>query len=213
MNSVNKIIVAGGFFLALGCAVGFPFVYESQTLWYKTGLDKTMLRAGQVSGMLALVLVFSQVLLAVGGPFLKNTFGLKNLMIWHRRGGVLIACFALIHVLLILIPEGFGNLPIGKKFWPEMLGALVLWVIIVMVISSRYRDKLKLDYKQWRSIHKPLGYLATLLVVIHVLYVSDSFEQAVARRTLLVVFVLVVTRVVWVKLSGRIPKKKKEGSD
>jgi len=210
MNYVKKFIVIGLFLLALVSAIGLPFVYESQTLWYKIGLDKTMLRAGQLSGMLALTLLFTQVLLAVGGSFLEKTFGLKNIMTWHRTGGVLIAFFALLHVLLILIPEGLANLPIGKKFWPEMVGSLLLWVLMAMVISSRYRDKLKLNYKRWRSIHKPLGYLAISLVAIHVLYVSDSFEQAVPRNILVVIFMLVLSRIVWVKLSARILKKRRE---
>lgn len=208
MAYVKKFIVVGLFILALASAIGLPFFYESQTLWYKIGLDKTMLRAGQLSGLLALTLLFTQVLLVVGGPFLQKAFGLKHLMNWHRAGGVLIVVFALIHVFLILFPEGLANLPIGKKFWPEMVGSLLLWILVAMMISSRYREKLKLNYKRWRSIHKPLGYLATLLVVIHVLYVSDSFEQAVPRNTLLVTFVLVLTRVVWVKLSARITQKR-----
>lgn len=209
MNYVKKFIIIGIFLLALISAIGFPFVYESQTLWYKIGLDKSMLRAGQLSGMLALTLLFTQVLLAVGGPFLEKTFGLKNLMSWHRTGGVLIVFFALAHVLLILIPEGIANLPIGKKFWPEMVGALLLWVLVAMVISSRYREKLKLNYKRWRSIHKPLGYLAISLVVIHVLYVSDSFEQAAPRNILVVTFMLVLSRIVWVKLSTGMLKKRR----
>lgn len=211
MNNVKKFIIIVTFLLALASAIGLPFVYESQTLWYKIGLDKTMLRAGQLSGMLALTLLFTQVLLAVGGPFLEKTFGLKNIMSWHRTGGVLIAFFALFHVLLILIPEGLANLPIGKKFWPEMVGALLLWVIAAMVISSRYREKLKLNYKRWRTIHKPLGYMAISLVVVHVLYVSDSFEQTAPRSALVVLFILVLSRVFWVKLSALILKKRRGG--
>jgi len=208
MNYVNKCILVFLFFVALASAIGLPFVYESQTLWYKIGLDKTMLRAGQLSGMIALTLLFTQVLLAVGGSFLQNAFGLKNLMGWHRAGGVLIVFFALTHVVLILIPEGLTNLPIGKKFWPEMVGSLLLWVLVAMVISSRYREKLKLNYKRWRALHKPLGYLATFLVVIHVLYVSDSFEQTLPRNILIVTFMLVLVRVGWVRVSARITQKR-----
>ena len=208
MDYVKKFILVGLFILVLASALGLPFVYESQTLWYKIGVDKTMLRAGQLSGMIALTLLFTQVLLAVGGPFLQKAFGLKNLMSWHRLGGVLIVFFALIHVFLILVPEGLANLPIGKKFWPEMVGSLLLWVLVAMVISSRYREKLKLNYKRWRVIHKPLGYLATFLVVIHVLYVSDSFEQALPRNILFVIFTMVLVRVGWVKVSARITQKR-----
>lgn len=210
MNYAKKFVLIGFFLLALANAIGLPFVYESQTLWYKIGLDKTMHLAGQLSGMLALILLFTQVLLAVGGPFLQEAFGLKNLMRWHRAGGVLIVFFALIHVFLILAPEGLANLPIGMDFWPEMVGLLLLLVLIAMVISSRYREKLKFNYKRWRAIHKPLGYLAIFLGIIHVLYVSYSFGQAVPRNILLVTFILVLTRVVWVKLSARLAQKRRK---
>lgn len=209
MNYGKKCIVVGLFLLVLAGAMGLPFVYESQTLWYKIGLDKTILRTGQLSGMFALTLLFAQVLLVVGGPFLQKTFGLKALMSWHRGGGVLIVFFALLHVVLILVPEGLANLPIGKKFWPEMVGSLLLWILVAMVISSRYREKLKINYRRWRSVHKPLGYIAILLVVVHVLYVSDSFEQVIPRSILIVISMLVLARVVWVKLSARIGQKKR----
>ena len=209
MDYVKRFIVVTIFLLGFTGALVLPYAYESQTLWYKVGLDRILLRAGQLSGMLALTLLFTQIVLAVGGPFLQKAFGLKNIMSWHRTNGVFIVYFALAHVFLILIPEGLSNLPIGKKFWPEMVGSLLLWLLLAMVVSSRYREKFKLDYKLWRSIHKPLGYLAPFLVVIHVLYVSDSFAQVVPRRILLVTFVVLLSRIVWVKLHSLIQKGSK----
>ncbi|MFT5697930.1 MAG: putative ferric reductase [Desulforhopalus sp.] len=207
MDLWKKTTVVIIFLLALVSALSLPYTYESQTLWYKFGLDKTILRTGQLAGMLALTLLFTQIVLAVGGPFLEKGFGLKNIMSWHRTNGVLILFFALTHVFLILVPEGLANLPIGKKFWPEMVGSLLLWILVVMVISSRYRAGLKLDYRRWRSIHKPLGYLAIFLVVIHVLYVSDSFEQVVPRRIFLGTVVVFLSRVLWVKVHSQIEKR------
>ena len=212
MDYLKRFIAVAIFLLALASALSLPYVYESQTLWYKFGLDKTALRAGQLAGMLALTLLFTQIVLAAGGSFLKKAFGLKNIMRWHRTNGVLIVFFACTHVFLILAPEGLANLPIGKKFWPEMVGSLLLWVLVSMVISSRYRERLKLDYRRWRAIHKPLGYFAALLVVIHVLYVSDSFAQIVPRSILFVTFVALLSRVAWVKAHARIPKKRGQGT-
>lgn len=197
------------FLLALASALSLPYVYESQTLWYKFGLDKIALRAGQLAGMLALTLLFTQIMLAVGGSFLHKAFGLKNSMQWHRTNGVLIVFFASIHVFLILAPEGLANLPIGKKFWPEMVGSLLLWTLIAMVISSRYREKLQLDYKRWRAIHKPLGYFSVLLIMVHVLYVSDSFDHTVPKSILLITFMALLVRVVWVKIQARIQQQKR----
>jgi predicted ferric reductase len=212
MDYLKRFIAVAIFLLALASALSLPYVYESQTLWYKFGLDKTALRAGQLAGMFALTLLFTQIVLAAGGSFLKKAFGLKNIMRWHRTNGVLIVFFACTHVFLILAPEGLANLPIGKKFWPEMVGSLLLWVLVSMVISSRYRERLKLDYRRWRAIHKPLGYFAALLVVIHVLYVSDSFAQIVPRSILFVTFVALLSRVAWVKAHARIQKKRGQGT-
>lgn len=200
MEYGKRVIVVGLFLLALFCGGAVPFVYESQTLWYKIGLDKTILRAGQLSGMLALTLLFSQIVLAVGGPFLEKAFGLKNIMSWHRNNGVLILLFALAHALLVLVPEGLTNLPIGKKYWPEMVGSLLLWTIAAVVIASRYREKLQFSYKRWRAIHKPLGYLTVFLVVTHVLFVSESFAQGVPRVVLLLILAALFCRVLWVKI-------------
>ena len=209
MEYVKKTIIVAGFFLVLAGALSVPFLYESQTLWYKIGLDKTILRGGQFAGMFALVLLFSQVALAVGGPFLTQAFGLKNIMSWHRANGVLILFFAALHVLLILVPEGLANLPIGKKFWPEMVGSLLLWLLVAIVIASRYREKLKLDYRRWRSIHKPLGYSTVLLVLVHVLYVSESFSGGMPRSLLLLTAGLLLLRVAWVKIYLQILKNSK----
>ena len=209
MVFLKKLTLVSIFLLALASALSLPYLYESQTLWYKIGLDKTLLRLGQLSGMCAFVLLFSQIILAVGGPFLEKAFGLKNILAWHRSNGVLILFFAAVHVSLILVPEGLDNLPIGLKFWPEMVGSLLLWIIIAMVVASRYRQALRLDYRRWRAIHKPLGYLTAVLVVVHVLYVSDSFSHNVPKGVLLLAFALLSLRVVWVKVIVFLQKKER----
>lgn len=165
-------------------ALSIPFIYESQTLWYKVGIDRTMLRGGQMAGLLTSILLFVQILLAARGSFLKELFGIAALMQWHRVNGIIVSFFALCHVFLVLAPEGMANLPIGIKYWPEIVGSLLLWIILSMVISSQFRQKLGLDYKRWRKIHKPLGYLVIIFLAVHVSFVSDSFEQIVPRVAL-----------------------------
>jgi predicted ferric reductase len=88
------------------------------------------------------------------------------------------------------------NLPIGLKFWPEMVGSLLLWVLLSMVISSQFRQKWGLNYKRWKAIHKLLGYLVIIFLAVHVLFVSDSFEHVVPRAAFLTIFVAVVVLVI-----------------
>ena len=181
----------------LAGALALPFLYETQTLWYKTGADKTMLRAGHLLGMLALFLLIVQVLLAVRARLLEQVFGAATLLRWHRANGVLIALAAAGHVALVQLPEGLGNLPFGWKYWPEMIGGLLFALLVATVISSRYRVGLGLDFIRWRRWHRPAGYLALAFVFIHVRFVSDAFSQGLPRAALIAVFLLLGMVVVW----------------
>jgi len=61
------------------------------------------------------------------------------------------------------------------------VGALLLLLRGGTVVLSRYRRKFKLPYPLWRNSHKVMGYLLIVLLNIHVLFVSDTFEQPVPR--------------------------------
>jgi predicted ferric reductase len=155
-----------------------------------------MLLGGQMAGVVTAILLFVQILLATRGKLLKNLFGIAALMKWHRVNGIVLSILAIIHATLILAPEGLTNLPIGRKYWPEMVGILMLCVVLSMAVSSNYREKLRFDYKKWRTLHKLLGYLVIVLLVVHVLFVSESFECTVPRIALLTIFAAVVSEVV-----------------
>jgi predicted ferric reductase len=196
---MKKFLVILGWAVIVAAAFTVPFYYETQTLWYKTGADKVMLRAGQLAGLLALVLLISQIILSLRVRFLEALFGGANLIRWHRANGLLIGCLALSHIILVLAPEGFDNLPIGIKYWPEMVGGGLFLLIFMTVILSHFRSSLKLDYKKWRLMHMPLGYLILVLVLIHVVFVSESFEQGIPRIILLSLFTGLTLLVVIVK--------------
>jgi predicted ferric reductase len=210
-SSAMKKRAAGALFLAFltvvaGAALSIPFVYESQTLWYKVGLNKLLLRGGQLAGLLAALSLCVQILLGARGKFLEEIFGVAALLRWHRINGPLLACLALLHMVLVVVPEGIGNLPVGVKFWPEMVGGLLLFLLLVMVISSQFRELFGLVYKRWRFVHRLLAYFFPLLVAVHVLFVSDSFGQAVPRAGLLTVLAALaiwVVRLKWVARQTR----------
>jgi len=198
--SIYKTLVLCGFIIILAGALAIPFYYETQTLWYKVGIDNIMLRAAQLAGMLALVLLFVQIILSAQSVVLKLLFGANNLLRWHQRNGIFIAFLAFCHVFLVLVPEGLANLPIGKKHWPEMVGAILFAVVIAMVFFSHFRQKLHLNFKKWKAIHQPLGYVVIVLVTIHVLNVSESFEQSVPKFSLIIAFTGLALLVIIVKI-------------
>lgn len=190
--AVYRVTLTAGFLVGLCIVLAIPSYFETTTLWYKTGIDKVMLIAGQYIGLTALVLLYLQIILSIKGDFLVGVFGAAPLMRYHRINALLIIGLAASHVLLVLLPEGLANLPLGKKFWPEMVGAGLFLIVSVMVASSYFRQRLHLPFSIWRIIHKPAGYIALLLVTIHVLFVSESFEQPVPRIFLVTLFTLTV---------------------
>jgi len=206
-KTITQRILRGVFSLAtavfLACILAVPFVYESQTLWYKTGVDRLLLQGGQLLGLLALFSLIVQILLGTRGRALEEAFGVATLVRWHKRNGLLLCFFAVLHVLFILVPEGLANLPLGKKHWPEMVGGLLLVLLFLQAVFSLLRQKLALNYLRWRVVHRGVGYLALGLVLLHVLFVADSFAQGVPRGALVFAVAVVMLVISGVKLSKK----------
>lgn len=185
----------------IGCALTIPFVYESQSLWYKFGADKTMLRTGKMVGIVAAILLCCQVILAIRLRLLDRLLGLDTLLRLHRSNGLVLLFLVTIHASLIIIPEGWANLPIGWKYWPEMVGALMFVVLILLVCGALLRPVLRMKFSTWRTLHKPAGYILFGGVFIHVLYVSEAFTNVMLRMGSYVLFETVVITVC-VKTAG-----------
>lgn len=193
-TSFSVQLIAGlvivGMVLVLAAALAVPFLFPTETLWYKAGVDKLMLLTAQMAGLLALVLLLVQILLALRPKVLEQAVGTAPLLRWHRGNGVVLACCALVHVVLVLAPEGLGNLPLGWKFWPELLGAFALLCLLATVTLSWWRAALHLPYQGWRLLHRVVGYLLPVLLTAHVLFVSESFAGGLPRFVLLIGMVL-----------------------
>ena len=185
----------------IGGAVAIPFVYESQTLWYKVGLDKIVLLTGQVVGLLAFIALVLQIFLGIRGGLFEQAFGVSALVVYHRGNGLLLLCLAVLHIALVLVPEGLGNLPIGGKYWPEMVGGGLFLVLFLQVVFSLARQKFGFVYKRWRLVHRVFGYLALCLAGVHILFVADSFAHGFPRTALLGFLLLVVAAVFGVRIS------------
>ncbi len=198
-RNVLKVLILALVLVCLICASTVPFLWESKSLWYKLGIDKTLLQLGKVAGLWAAVFLYLQIILALKIKILDRILGLDRVYYIHQLNGYLILCLVVIHVSLVLIPEGINNLPIGWKFWPEIVGAAAFLLLIGIVISARFRRAL-LSYHVWRRFHRPLGYILVVIISIHILYVSDSFENTVPKYVLFGVVGCVILAILWFKI-------------
>ena len=167
--------------LSVAGAVAIPFYFESSTILYKFGLDRHLLRAGQVMGVAAALLLVMQIILSARLKCLDRVFGLNHLFKFHRLTGIIIAWLILLHPILIFIPEDRIMIPFEWRYWPEFVGLFLLLLIVVTVIVSHWRAGLKLPFHRWWPIHRSIAVLIIAALGIHVLFVSDTFEQKLPR--------------------------------
>lgn len=162
-------------------AASIPFYFESSTILYKFGIDRHLLRSGQVVGMVAGFLLLMQIILSARLKCLDRVFGLNHLFKFHRLTGIIVACLILLHPILIFIPEDRIMIPFEWRYWPEFVGLFLLLLIVATVIASHWRVGLKLPFHRWWPIHRSIVVLIIAALGIHVLFVSDTFEQKLPR--------------------------------
>jgi predicted ferric reductase len=165
--------------LFIASAWTIPFLFESPSILYKFGIEKTFLRSGKVFGVTAAALVFFQVLLVSHLKFLDRIFSLNRLVTFHRMKGLAIAFLALVHPILIIAAENFTLFPFEKRYWPEFLGVAVFIFILVIVTTANWRLMLHFAYDQWLRFHRLMTVVAIALMTIHILFVSETFTSGV----------------------------------
>ena len=165
------------FLLLLVAALAIPFLFESSTMWYKFGWDKTSLRTGKMLGMAAGLLLLIQLPLAGRLTVPDRIFSLPGLMRQHRLHAWAIALLALIHPLCVLLPEGRLIIPLEMRYWPEWVGVGLLAALLVQFAGSQWRQQVGIPFHRWLPVHRIAGLTIVILLVVHVLYVSETFTQ------------------------------------
>lgn len=195
-------ILALSFLLLLAGGATIPFVFESQTMYYKFGLNKTLLRLGKIAGISAALFMGLQLLL--GGRFkpLDRIYPLDRLLRLHRVTGLSLLVLAVSHPLLVIVPEGIANLPMGWKFWPEYIGAGLLLLLIPFTLMALFRTNFRIPFHTWRWSHRTGALLALTLLLCHVRFVSETFEQGLPLQLLYLFGALYFSLVLW-KLARR----------
>jgi hypothetical protein len=178
-----------------------PFQYESFSILYKFGLEKTFLRTGKMVGITLVLLVFFQILLASRFTLFERTFSVKAELRMHRAGGMVIAGLALVHPLLIKASENFTPYTLAKKYYPEFLGIGLLCILLMVSGAAIFRSLLKVSYPWWLLQHRLGATLVCILLPTHVLWVSDTFKIGPPRTAAVVIFCLILLLVarIWLR--------------
>ena len=168
-------------------ALTIPIVFESPSMWYKFGVDKNALRAGKMLGIMAGLLLLLQLPLAGRIRWLDRLFSMPGLIRYHHWHAWVILAMAVCHPICVLFAEKKIWIPLETRYWPDWVGVGLLLLIVAQVVASRWRSLLRIRFHFWLGAHRLIALMATALLIVHVLYVSESFSDMGVPRTAVMV--------------------------
>jgi len=147
-----------------------------RTFWIELGVAMGFIGLGTM----ALQMIFSGRIASVA-----PVWGMDNVLQFHREIGIVAFLFTLAHPVILLIadPEFIKyfdptvNLPRAAAL------SFVTVAIFAILITSLWREALKLNYEWWRLIHGVLGFGIVFVGITHSIQVShylDSLWQKIA---------------------------------
>lgn len=148
-----------------------------------------LVEASVALGLLATPIILAQFALVSRLGTTSRLFGIDALLQFHRGMGFLALGFAVLHPLLL----SARGLPIAT--WSPFAGgavtrsgAVALWALAALVVTSVLRRRLRLSYEGWRTVHLAFAVTIVAALVAHVVAVG-GYGATAAGRVLLVAYV------------------------
>lgn len=142
-------------------------------------------------GFLAMALLGLQTIPTSRLKFFTKVFPMDTLYAFHHGLSILTFILALAHPILLFInnPETLRLLNLITAPWRARAAVVSVLAMLVLVVTSVWREVLKLKYDVWRWMHDFLAFLAIGLGLYHMFKVNHYLS-------------LTYQRVIWLVLTG-----------
>jgi predicted ferric reductase len=176
--------VAGVFWIVLYLAVvGAPVwlmlvppVPSGRGFWVELSVGLGFAGLTQIAVQFVLIARFKRV---------TAPYGIDVILHYHRQIALVAVAAILAHPIILVIdyPARAALLnPLGGN-WASRSAWASLLALLTIVVTSVYRERLKLDYERWRLSHLVLGVVAIVFAQIHVslagLYTNTLWKHLV----------------------------------
>jgi predicted ferric reductase len=112
-------------------------------------------------------------------------YGIDIILQYHRQIAVIAVAAILAHPVIIVI-DNPSRLSLMNPFggnWASRSAWVAVFALVAIVVTSQFRERLKLDYEWWRTSHLVLGVIAVVFAQLHVslagLYTNTAWKQAI----------------------------------
>lgn len=124
-------------------------------------------------GMLGLQFLFS-------GRFvwIAPSFGMDNIIQYHREVGIIAVLFVLAHPVILLISDPYylSYFDIGANAPRAVALSFVSVALVGIIATSLWRQVFRLNYELWRLLHGLLGSAILFIGTVHAVQVSHYLE-------------------------------------
>ena len=160
-----------------------------------------VLAAGLGFGGLSLLVL--QMLVSGRWTAITAAFGLRSVLGLHRQAGMAALVLVVAHVVVLMAddPSRLGLLDPRKAPLRAQAGAAAVVAMVLVALTSHYRQRLRLSYEVWRAVH--VLFAATVLVgsFVHVIGVSSYLSLPAFRWGVLLLVVTGLTALFCVRVA------------
>jgi predicted ferric reductase len=138
-----------------------PPVPSGRTFWLEFSIALGFVGLTQIAVQFVLIARFRTV---------TAPYGIDVILQYHRQIALMAVMAILAHPTIIVIdnPSRLELLnPIGGN-WASRAGMASIACLVGIVVTSVFRERLRLDYERWRMIHLLLGVAAIVFAQVHV---------------------------------------------
>jgi predicted ferric reductase len=134
------------------------------------------------AGFVAFALLLLELALVSRLRSVSAPFGSDVLVYLHRALGLAAGGFLLAHVAFALATGADPALlnPFRAAL-PAASGAIAFWASVVLVVTSLFRKRLRLNYEWWRRIHLGATLVLVLAALGHILALGSYSESPLVR--------------------------------
>jgi predicted ferric reductase len=106
--------------------------------------------------------------------FVANVFPVDALYTFHHRASIAGFMLALAHPLLLFAgdPNTLALLNVVTAPWRARAAVFAIAIFAILIVTSVWRERLKIGYEMWRAIHLLSAFFAAALVLFHMFRVN-----------------------------------------
>jgi predicted ferric reductase len=135
-------------------------------------------------GFIGLAMLGLQSVLTARFPRVSASLGQDALLQFHRQTGIVAFGLVLAHPVILILADSatWEFLDPRVNFLRAIFLIIVLFALPAIIITSLWRDQLRLPYEWWRLAHGLLAMLIVLIGLVHIMrvqhYLASGWKQA-----------------------------------